>query len=186
MLKVDASEFPTTSTFICRAKGKSAGFCWLWQVRGNNWRYGSVWLDWNRFFSHQGYDILEYVLVGIRTWRFSSKDGEMKESSSLCGAEWRCAITVQRFGTDKCCIHIVSAVFWYALLCKASLVSVPCATMKSQITEIKLLFTWPFLTFLLPLSIVLVIQHVGEMLKITSECNTRWMIKDLTWIHSRS
>jgi hypothetical protein len=52
--------------------------------------------------------------------------------------------------------------------------AVPCGTMKSQITEIKLLFTWllSFVTFLLPLSAVPVIQHVVQILKITSECNT--------------
>ena len=88
------------------------------------------------------------------------------------------------------CIHLVSAVFWYALLWKASPVSaptaVPCATIISQITEMKLLFTWLvyFATFLLPLSAVLVIQNVGQILKMTSECNTRRIIKDLTWIHS--
>jgi hypothetical protein len=43
-------------------------------------------------------DILESVLAGNRTGRFSSDD-ELEEGSSLYGAERDCAITVPRFGT---------------------------------------------------------------------------------------
>jgi hypothetical protein len=74
------------------------------------------------------------------------------------------------------CIHTVSAVFWYALHCRNYAVcpstSEHCAAIKSQITEMKLLFTWwvTFIIFILPLWAVLVIQHIGQILKITSEC----------------
>jgi hypothetical protein len=54
--------------------------------------------------------------------------------------------------------------------------AVPCVTTKSQIKKIKLLFTWlmSLVIFLLPLSAVLVIQHVGLTL------HARQMMKDLT------
>jgi hypothetical protein len=51
--------------------------------------------------------------------------------------------------------------------------AVPCATNKSQITKMKLLFTWLVsFMFLLPHSAVLFTQHVGHILKVTFECNT--------------
>jgi hypothetical protein len=54
-------------------------------------------------------DILEHVLVGNRTFRFSSEDEELEDDSSLSGAEWRCAITVQGFGTATLFKRVLSA-----------------------------------------------------------------------------
>jgi hypothetical protein len=69
-------------------------------------------------------DILVYVLVGNRTSRFSSEDEELKEDSSLTGAEWACAVTVQRFGTAtlfKCVlsadVNAVSEKCWLHTYC---------------------------------------------------------------------
>jgi hypothetical protein len=44
------------------------------------------------------WDILEYVLVGIRMLRFSSEDEELEEDTPLNADEWGSAITVQGYG----------------------------------------------------------------------------------------
>ena len=75
-----------------------------------------------------------------------------------------------------------SGMLCFARLPQSVPTAVPCATiMKSQITEKKLFFKWlvSFVIFLLPRSAVLVMQNVGQILKITSECNTGRMMKDL-------
>jgi hypothetical protein len=43
-------------------------------------------------------DFLEYVFVGTRTWRYSSKDEEFEEGPPWCWAELQCEATVKGFG----------------------------------------------------------------------------------------
>ena len=46
-------------------------------------------------------DFLEYVFVGTRTWRYSSKDEEFEEGPPWCWAELECGATVKEVGTPS-------------------------------------------------------------------------------------
>ena len=82
-MKVDASEFSTRSTFICRAKGKGdvfffkkIGFDWSGDITEGKEVSEWIWIDSS---VSEVMEFVEYVLVGARTWS-SSRDEEYKES----------------------------------------------------------------------------------------------------------
>jgi len=60
------------------------------------------------FFGHWGevWDFLEYVFVGTRKQRYSSKDEEFAEGPPWCWAELECEATVKGYGT----VHLSSLV----------------------------------------------------------------------------
>jgi hypothetical protein len=67
------------------------------------------------------WDILEYVLVGIRILQFSSEDEKLEQDTPLNAAEWGCAITLQRFGSATCVlpadVKSVSEKYWLHTYC---------------------------------------------------------------------